>query len=55
MSENTTLAIGSLMVVAWLSFVWGGTAYLVEVRDWSPWWFVLSFFLTCNSSVKVNT
>ena len=27
-----------------------GTAYLVAVYDWSPWWFLLTLLLLCNYS-----
>lgn len=27
-----------------------GTAYLVAVYDWSPWWFLLTLLLICNYS-----
>lgn len=35
-----------LYCLLWNSFIWGGTAYLVQVFDWSVWWFVLTFILS---------
>jgi hypothetical protein len=29
-----------------------GTAWLVAERDWSGWWFALTFFICCNPSPK---
>jgi hypothetical protein len=29
-----------------------GTAWLVAERDWSAWWFALTFFICCGSSPR---
>lgn len=29
-----------------------GTAYLVAIYDWSPWWFALTVLLMANYSKK---
>lgn len=35
-----------LYCLLWNSFIWGGTAYLVQGFGWSAWWFVLTFILS---------
>jgi hypothetical protein len=30
----------------------GGTAYLVQAHDWSPWWFLLTVLLVANLKGK---
>jgi hypothetical protein len=31
-----------------------GTAYLVALHNWSPWWFLLTFMLLMNHSDKTQ-
>jgi hypothetical protein len=33
----------------------GGTAYLVQAYNWSPWWFVLSVLLASSIRIKTDT
>lgn len=33
------------LYLAFLAFIFGGTAYLVAVHGWSGWWFLLAIFI----------
>lgn len=53
MSNNTLKAVTFVAYLSCLASLWGGTAYLVGWHDWSPWWFVLTAFLSgANVDVK---
>jgi hypothetical protein len=38
-----------LIIAIYNLFLVGGTAYLVALYDWSPWWFILTFLLLANT------
>lgn len=43
-----------LVTILFLSYMlatFGGTAYLIQVYDWSPWWFLMTFCMM----VKIKT
>jgi hypothetical protein len=44
----------ALAVVLYNLALVAGTAYLVAIFDWSPWWFVLTFLLLMNYGKKDN-
>ena len=54
MSDNTLIAVTFVACLLWLAFLWGGTAYLVVAHGWSPWWFLLTPFLSVGAKVKVK-
>lgn len=42
-----------LLYFVFLLTAFGGTAYLVQVYNWSPWWFLFSALIF--GSVSINT
>lgn len=44
--------INLLIVVIYNLIILVGTAYLVTVYNWSPWWFVLSILIMGKGRVK---
>ena len=42
--------MNAIFCLVWNIFIFGGTAYLVGWRDWSPWWFALAVILVLNPS-----
>jgi len=37
----------NIMIILYNAFIVGGTAYLIAIHDWSPWWFIVTalFFM----------
>jgi amino acid transporter len=41
-----------LLVLVYNIILLGGTAYLVQTYDWSPWWFLLTVLLCVSGKLK---
>jgi hypothetical protein len=44
--------LDSLLVIVYNLTILGGTVYLIDERDWSPWWFLISVGLLASKSLK---
>jgi cytochrome c oxidase subunit IV len=52
MNTNVWDFLSIAATLSYLLAVFGGTAYMVEKYNWSPWWFLLALAL---GSIKVKT
>ena len=53
MNTNVWDAFVMLFYFSYLFLSFAGTAYLIEVHKWSPWWLAFTALIVC--SVKFKT
>lgn len=51
---NNLLIVVMFYRLIWNTFVIGGTAYLIQFYNWSPWWFVFAALLMVSGSAIKN-
>jgi len=52
MNEHTQNVLVSFFVLVYNFMLVAGTAYLVALYNWSPWWFLLTF--GCMLTLRTN-
>jgi hypothetical protein len=51
--SNSSINLNIIAILLYNLCLVAGTAYLVAVYDWSPWWFLLTVVLLSNY-IKTN-
>lgn len=56
-SNNTNVwdVMVTALYLSYLLAAFGGTAYMVQVYDWSAWWFVLTVMVLAGVRIRTGS